>query len=60
MLCPQCKTALMLDHVSEHTDEETGTKVTSYFYTCTNPPCENYLKILNGYEKGETAQMQSS
>lgn len=58
MLCTKCKTELALDHITENTDPDTGTKTTSYFYTCTNPPCENYLKILNGYEKGEPAQMQ--
>jgi hypothetical protein len=58
MLCPKCKTELSLDHVTEYTNPDTGTKTTNYFYTCTNPPCENYLTILNGCEKGEAAQMQ--
>lgn len=57
MLCPQCKTGLALSHTKEYTDPDSGTKVTNFFYTCTDWRCANYLKILNGSEAGEAAQI---
>jgi hypothetical protein len=45
----------MVDHVSNHTDLETGDTTMNYFYTCFKPGCKNYRKIINGAEEGKEA-----
>lgn len=51
MLCPKCNNELVVDHIK--TVEIDGVATTSYYYTCLNPKCEDYLKIINGDGKGK-------
>ena len=59
MLCPNCNTELLVDHVSTVViDMETQETQTNYFYTCFNPKCPSYRKIINGAEEGKEATIQ--
>ncbi|MDD4564830.1 MAG: hypothetical protein PHE79_05065 [Eubacteriales bacterium] len=58
MICPNCNNAVILSHVTSTTEIETGETTTHYYYTCLDPRCPSYLKVINGSEEGKEAEIR--
>ena len=57
-MCPYCKDKdLDVSETVTIPDPETGGFKTYIYYTCLNPRCDHYQKIINGAKEGQQSSI---
>lgn len=60
MICPYCNaTELIRDHSVTIPDPETGGSSTYDYWTCFNPKCTHFQKVVNGTKEGKQGEIMT-